>query len=57
MNIVPKVLGINQCSFTVLSPDSHSWESSICILANPHTFTAQNLAWRWYRYTANGVTL
>jgi len=29
MKIVPKVLGINQCSFTVVSPDSHSWESSI----------------------------
>jgi hypothetical protein len=29
MKIVPIVLGSNQCNFTVLSPNSSSWEPSI----------------------------
>jgi len=29
MKIVPIVLGSNQCNFTVLSPNSRSWEPSM----------------------------
>jgi hypothetical protein len=39
MKIVPKVLGINQCSFTILSPDLQH----LNILANLHTITASTL--------------
>jgi hypothetical protein len=37
MKIVPTVLGINQCNFTMLSPDLHSKQ---LLFGNPHTITA-----------------